>query len=252
MSRIAAVLFLVMLSLCVHAQETIKIGAEDDWYPYSGVVDGQARGMAEDIVSAAFSAVGVHVEFVSLPYSRCMREVLAGSLPGCFDAARNSVLEDRYLWEDKPIFIARVNIYALASSHEGGLITRNLEGKTVAVTNAYEYGDSFDRDTLVLRDVGMRDIQGFHKLAVGHVSYMVAYEQVAQYLFARYPADLRNRFRVVGETARPALYVAFSRSFPGNPGMVARFSAGLRTVINNGQYRAIEKRWSTAIPGADH
>lgn len=85
----------------------VLIGAEDDWYPYSGRVDGAARGMAEDIVQSAFAASGVQAQFVSLPYARCIRMVRAGELVGCFDTSRTALNENEYLWPQHPLFTSR-------------------------------------------------------------------------------------------------------------------------------------------------
>lgn len=40
------------------AAETVAIGAEDDWYPYGGQINGEARGFGVDLVRASFGAVG--------------------------------------------------------------------------------------------------------------------------------------------------------------------------------------------------
>lgn len=87
-----------VLSMCClapqAAAESITIGAEDDWYPFSGTIASQPKGMAVDIVREAFKKAGVDVIFKSMPYARCMQEAKESNLFGCFNAARNSTLED--------------------------------------------------------------------------------------------------------------------------------------------------------------
>lgn len=55
---IAAVMTAFMLALVspVLAKETITIGAEDDWYPYGGQINGESRGFGVDLVGASLWA----------------------------------------------------------------------------------------------------------------------------------------------------------------------------------------------------
>lgn len=212
-------------------------------HPYSGKVNGQPKGFAEDLITEAFKAAGVDVKFTSLPYARCMEETKAGKLLGCFDAARNSLLEPNYLWHAKPMFIARINIYALASSTESNLRTKDLEGKDVAVTNDYEYGDEFDNDKNIRRSVSNQDEQGFRKLLAGRVKYMVAYEKVANSVFEKNKADFDGKFKAVGMTAEPGLYIAFSKTFPNAQQAVDKFNQGMEAIQKNGKCKAVEAKW---------
>lgn len=222
--------------------DTVTIGAEDDWAPYSSKVGTEAQGFAVDIVREAFKAAGVEVKFSVVPYARCMSVTKEGALAGCFDAARNSTLEADYLWHAKPLFNAKINIYATADSKESGLTTKSLEGKTVAVTNGYEYGDEFDTNTKIKRDVANQDEQGFKKLMANRVPYMVAYEKVANAVFAK-NKEFTAKFKAVGITADPGLYIAFSKRHPDGAKYLEKFNQGFDTIVKNGKYKAIEAQW---------
>jgi polar amino acid transport system substrate-binding protein len=226
----------------VAAGESITLGAEDDWAPYSSKVDGEAKGFAVDIVREAYKSVGVEVKFVSVPYSRCMAETLDGVLLGCFDSARSGALEDNYLFHNKPLFIAQVNIFAAADSRESGLTTKSLEGKKVGVTNGYEYGGEFDSNTKVIRDVASQDEKGFSKLLEKRVPYMLAFEKVALSIFAKNPA-FAGKFKVVGVVDAPGLYIAFSKKHAAAQNALDKFNQGLELIQQNGTYAAIEARW---------
>ena len=236
--------FLVLLSgFCQAARVTsVLIGAEDDWYPYSGVVNGAPRGLAEDIVVAAFRAVGIEAHFKPVPYSRCMAETRVGSLAACFDAVRNSMREVHYLWPDHPLYLARINIYGPASSTESNLTSTDLEGKLVAVTNEYEYGETFDADTKIERSVSDQDINGLRKLVSGRVNYMVLYEKVASVLVQKNPV-LRGKFKVIGLIGQPGLYVVFSKNNPHAAALLNDFNAGFATIVKNGEYQSIADQW---------
>ena len=59
--------------------EPLRIGAEDDWYPYTALRDGQVQGMSVDIVKAAFAATSTDIELLPYPYARCMQLALKGA-----------------------------------------------------------------------------------------------------------------------------------------------------------------------------
>ncbi len=222
--------------------ETVTIGAEDDWAPYSSKVGMEAKGFAVDIVREALKAAGVDVKFTAMSYARCMAVTKDGELVGCFDAARNSVLESNYLWHAKPLFNGKINIYSTADSTESNLSPKDLIGKNVAVTRDYEYGEEFDTNTNIKRSVADKDEQGFQKLLNKRVPYMVAYEKVANALFIS-NKEFTNKFKAVGVVADPGLYIAFSKKHPDGAKFLTKFNQGFEIIQKNGKYKAIEALW---------
>ncbi len=245
MPRMILVLLLGLLFADCRAQQLV-IGAEDDWAPYSSNVDGQARGFAVDVVREAYEAVGLKVTFKVLPYVRCMAMARLGEIAACFDAVPNHLIAERYLWPDKPLFTTRMNVYALAGSAEHDLHARDFEGKTVGVTRDYEYGDEFDLNAKILREVGARNEQGFRKLLAGRMQYMAAEERIARALFVRYPAKFCGKFREVGTVDTPGLYIAFSKSDPAAAGYLRRFNEGYALLHKGGRYKELMARWFAA------
>ncbi|MFC4159268.1 substrate-binding periplasmic protein [Chitinimonas lacunae] len=235
---------LLMLLLASSAwAETVTIAAEDDWHPYCGKVGTEAKGMAVDIVREAFKAAGVDVRFEVMPYARCMEQAKSGKVTGCFDAARNSTLENDYVWHKPAMFKARINIYALANSTQSNLGVKDLEGREVAVTNGYEYGEEFDTNPRIKRSVNNQDVLGFRKLAAGRVQYAVAYEKVANAVFDKHKPEFAGKFKAVGMTAEPELYIAFTKANPDGAKFAAKFGQGLEAIMKNGKYKEIENRW---------
>ncbi len=228
----------------------VTIGAEDDWYPYSGVEDGKLGGLAVDIVREAFAAEGIHVHFSVLPYARCMYEVRKGRLLGCFDAPRTRQIEADYLWHKPALYSAQAFIYGAAGSSDKGLRVKDLEGKQVAITNTYGYGNSFDDDTRIEKVITNRDIYGLRMLAAGRLPYFACYGRTMAYLRERYPG-IASKVKQVGFIARTDLYMAFSKTFPGSQALLDRFNAGFRLIRANGRYVQIFEKWDRRFPGTD-
>jgi polar amino acid transport system substrate-binding protein len=222
---------------------TISVGAEDDYAPYSSVVDHVAKGFAVDVVRESFAAVGVTVNFEVLPYTRCLAETKAGHLIGCFDAVPNKLIAASYLWPDKPLFTTPMNVYSLADSKENGLTAVDLEGKTVGVERGYEYGDAFDLDTKIVRKVVDKNDQGFKMLLAGRIQYMAGEERISKALFIKYSAQFGNKFKSVGTVATPGLYMAFTKGSPDGAKYLEIFNRGYAAIRSNGKYKAIEEKW---------
>lgn len=227
----------------VQAADRIRIGAEDDWRPYSYVAEGKPVGFAVDLARAAWAAAGVELELVSLPYARCMREVDNGTLAGCFDTLRDARTEDKYLWHKRPLFKARIAIYG---RNQGVGSTRvelaDLLGRRIGVTNGYDYGEAFDNDTRMVRDVAPSDLISLRKLVAGRIDYALVYDRVAQEI-ARVHPQLAEGFVLRGTLVEPPLYLSFSKRRPGLEPLIARFDAGLDKIHKSGEYARIEARW---------
>jgi polar amino acid transport system substrate-binding protein len=222
--------------------ETVRIGAEDDWFPYSAQRNGKPVGMAADIVKAAYAAVGIQVELVSLPYARCMKLTEQNQLAGCFDTLRNPLLEKRYRWHKTPLFKARIDIYAPITAPDTPVTVDKLHGKLIAVTNGYDYGAAFDGDPTMRRDLGDSDLFALRKLAIGRVDYALVYDRIVSSTLRAHP-ELRGKFKSVGTLITPDIYVSFARSFPDVERLIARFDEGMDKIMTSGEYARIEARW---------
>jgi polar amino acid transport system substrate-binding protein len=235
---------LLLCSASTLAGERIRIGAEDDWSPYSSAVKGKPVGFAVDVVRAAWAAAGIDVELVPLPYARCMKDVDRGLLAGCFDTLRDPILESKYRWHQKPLFKSRIGIYGLVGDGQSrpDVKLTDLYGKRIGVTHGYEYGEAFDGDKTMLREMAPSDLSSLRKLVAGRVDYALFYDRVADSLAKTYP-ELGKSFMLQGVLVEPNLFLAFSRTYPDIERIVSQFDQGLAKVRSSGEYARIEARW---------
>jgi polar amino acid transport system substrate-binding protein len=252
MKLTATALCLTLLSALaadVHAETTalpqakvVRIGAEDDWYPYSAGRDGKPVGMVPEIVQAAFAAEGVKVELVSLPYSRCMKLAESSLLLGCFDTLRNATLEHKYLWAKHPLLRARIDIYARADAPDTPVHLEDLHGKRIGVTNGYEYGAPFDSDASMTRDIADSDLFALRKLAAGRVDYALVYTRIVSATLREH-ADLQGKVKSVGTLIEPDIYISFGTKYADVQQYIELFDAGMAKILKDGEYSKIEARW---------
>lgn len=237
----AAVIYAVLGLL--HAQaEPLIIGAEDDWYPYTALRDGEIQGMSVDIVKAAFAATGADVQLESFPYSRCMQLALRGQIVACFNTSPNQKIAEDYSLPRHPLFNDAILLWARNERAKPLDNFDQLVGKTIAATNGYEYGAAFDNDTRLTRIMVRKDLNGFLMLQRARVDYMVAFRGTALQLFAEHP-ELRGQFIPVMTVHRPDLYLSFSRHHPDAPQLLERFDQGMRLIESSGRYQQIIDNW---------
>jgi polar amino acid transport system substrate-binding protein len=144
----AARCFLLCLAmLCatlVMADEVYRIGAEDDWYPFTALRDGEVQGMSADLVRAAFAASNTRVELVPYPYSRCMELTRTGQLAACFNTSPDTDIAREYRLPEEPLFSDDILLWARREDARPLADLQQLVGQKVAVTIGYEYGAAFD------------------------------------------------------------------------------------------------------------
>lgn len=248
MPRLLLVLLLLLLSGRATA-EFYLIGAEDDWYPFTGLRDGRIEGLSVDIVRAAFAASQTPVELVAYPYSRCMQMTLSGKLAACFNTAPNPQIARDYLLPQHALFSDDILLWA---RHDRARPLQQLEqirAQRVAVTIGYEYGSLFDGYAPLVRVPVRQDRYGFLMLQRGRVDYTVAYRGTAQQLFRDYP-ELAGQFTPVLTVHQPQLYLSFSRHHPQAALLRERFDLGMQRIAQNGEYRRILARWQTHATAA--
>ncbi|MGY4534659.1 polar amino acid transport system substrate-binding protein [Pseudomonas sp. TE3786] len=249
-TTLCTALLFAVLGLSRVQAESIQIGAEDDWYPYTALRDGEIQGMSVDIVKAAFAATGTDVQLESFPYSRCMQLALRGQIVACFNTSPNPKIAEEYRLPKHPLFREAILLWARNDNTTPVTSLDQLVGKSVAVTNGYEYGAAFDNDSRLSRILVRKDLNGFLMLQRARVDYMLAFRGTALQLFEEHP-ELRGQFIPVMTVHRPDIYLSFSRHHPKADELLERFDQGMRLIESDGRYQQIIDTWrnkQTAAP----
>ncbi|MBC9252788.1 ABC transporter permease [Pseudomonas alcaligenes] len=230
------------LAQAVRADEIFRIGAEDDWYPFTAYRAGQVVGLSADIVRAAFAASDTRIELQPYPYSRCMELTRTGQLAACFNTAPDARIAAEYRLPSQPLFSDDILLWA---NHElAAPVTdlAQLAKHRVAVTIGYEYGSAFDSLQNIQRIPVRRDYNGFLMLQHGRVDFTAAYRGTAENLFREHP-ELAGQFAPVATLHQPQLFLSFSRYHPQAELLLERFDQGMRRIKHDGRYQQILQQW---------
>lgn len=237
----------LLLSGMAYSRESLTLLAEDDWFPYAAQRNGQAVGMAVDIVREAYRAVDVSVSFRSMPYARCMKLVEVGREIGCFDSLKDATTEPDFRFGKTPLFHGTIAIYgrstAAAALPVAGLTVAQLSGKRVGLTNGYTYGSEVELDHNMVKDIAASDLASLRKLLLGRLDYALVYSHVADYLQASHRYELAGKVQRVGEVCDEPLYLAFSKRHARSARAMQQLETGLRRLHDSGRYQQIIQSW---------
>lgn len=239
--RISCFLTGLLLASCCVAQAgpTLLFATSDDWLPYSGVRDGQAAGLAVDIVRSVYQRDGVTVQFQPMSLRRCMEAARLSRYAGCLTPVPGERDAPYYRYARTPLLQETVRIYG-QQGESTPLTMAALAGHEVGVVQGY--GDAFDRDQRIIREYANQEVDVLRKLAAGRVHYALAWEGSANHILLQ-NADLRSEVQVVGTLATLPVYIAFSRPHPDSAALPGRFDLGMRALRQSGQLLQLERQW---------
>ena len=236
---------LLFAGMSTRAQGTpVRIGAEDDWAPFSSAKNGKPVGMAVELVQAIFSEAGLALELVPLPYKRCLEETKLGRIAGCFDTLPDAQLRKDYRFHAVPLFSDPILILARSDSAVSGLDLKGLEASKVIVTHGYTYGDAFEANPWIQRVVASHDINALRMLEAKRGDYALVYQRITNLLLRGEAQALAGKIKSVGRLTHADLYIAFSRSYPGIDGVLQRFDAAHARLLKGPVIQQIERRWN--------
>lgn len=218
--------------------ETIVIGAEDDWIPYS---KSDGTGMANDIVRAAFASVGIQVKFKVQPYNRLLKLVEIGELLGVFNVPKDNNAEHLFYLGKEPLYYAH-SAYFENTQHPLAAKNRDeLHRVKVAVVVGYGYGDHYLQSVAekqILPVVTHSETLGLKMLAAGRVDSTILFDKTARELIKK--LHLSGKIEQAFSNENVPIYLAFSRQRLSESQHYAnKLDQGLATIKANGTYHKI-------------
>jgi polar amino acid transport system substrate-binding protein len=242
---LVAVLTLIIAASSPCRAETIRIIAEDDWFPYSAKSEEGPKGIAVDLVKAAFAAEGIAIAFDVMNYDRAMATVKNGESLACFDAPRTIEIEKIYLWHAQPLFASEARYYSLTDRQPTITDIRQVAGKRVGLTQGYGYGNDIDSNTAMVKEYSRSDTTLVKKLLAERLDYIVLFDKVADYLLRQ--EDPAGKIKDMGHAASADIYLAFSKTYPDAQKYCDLFSSGLRKINSDGTYEKIWNDWDVKL-----
>lgn len=251
LTALTIIWFLLVASAASALAQTksLVIAVEDDAAPWSRA-DG--TGYANDVVVAAFKAVGIDAKLRVVPYARCKRMAVNGDVAGCLSMSPSAEFNGLIELSARPLFTCRAGYFYNVNKPPRVTRQEDLPAKTVVGTViGYEYPPEFERlkqkGIIVLEESPSEELN-LRKLALGRVDLaLLNYNEVKspQWLIGR--AGVAGKVKTTFQSGLLNSYIGFSKKHPDGMWALQQFNKGYRLIVSNGTLRRVGKIWSEKL-----
>ena len=194
--------------------------------------------MSNEIVRAAYKAVGIDVVFQVGPYNRLLKDVREGDILGAFNVPKEHANEAIYIFGKTPLFTALSAYYynrdrPLKAKRKEELVN----GEKVGIVFDYGYGDFFSNNDGIEKIEVRSDLLNLRKLAKGRIDATILYDKTAKKLIKE--NGLTDKIEKAFDSESADIYVAFSKVFPKAQYYADKLDEGLAIIKANGTYQKI-------------
>jgi len=226
--NIIALFFLFTAEL--FAKERILLGVENSWPPYS---DSDGNGISKDIITKAFNAVDLEVEFVVLPYARALKMTKDGTLDGAFNVTKQISTIKQFNFHDNPFLKASASFYYPPNSLLNyQSLVEIPDDMIIGLIIGYEYGDDYEKHRQRFNEVRLtKQSQIIEMLQSNRIDMAIMFDEVAAYSLQQ--SNLPSSTIKQGAINHISdIYIAFSKS-RDTDNIIKAFESGLKKINNS-------------------
>lgn len=242
------VLILLLAALLPAGAKTILIAAEDDWAPYSAASADSSKpdGLTPKLVREIFASQQVDVQFVTVPFTRCLKMVENGQAVACFNTTITDDNRQRFIWHPTPLFHEELAIFALSPVSDRSVTLRDLRGRRVGITQGYTYPSHFMTLRGIERITAVSDDNLIKMLLARRVDYVLM-NTMPGYLRANSHPESAGRIKRVGVISQDGFWLNFSRRHPDGASMAVTFETGLQAMKKSGRYQQVMQQFQQQL-----
>ncbi|WP_159820979.1 substrate-binding periplasmic protein [Colwellia sp. 20A7] len=208
----------------------IILAAENSWPPYS---DEYGNGLSKNIIKAAYNAVNVNVEFISVPYARALKMTEQGQVDGAFNVTKQKSTFEIFNFGHVPILQATASFYYHNESPLNFTSVNEIpKGTSIGVIIGYEYGDNYEIYKSRFEEVRVASqSQLIGMLRNKRIDMAIMFDEVAKCKLKEMGLQL-NDIKKGAINHKSNIYVAFSKLKNTNKAMIL-LDEGLIKLKNN-------------------
>ena len=236
-------LFCILLLACLSplAQgERLRL-VSDDWAPYVYQDAGQAKGIDYEVTTEVFKRLGVEVEWLFMPWKRCLAMVERGQADGVMDIFMVDSRKAYMIYPLEPMSDVEFVLYQASGRRHVINQLSDLSDLTVGTSPGYAYGAEFNEASGFRRESAPSHEANFGKLALGRIDLLVTDRLVGRYL--RRQLGLEQQVEELPLLiSRQAQYLGLARK-PGREALAQAFTEELRRFKQEPAFLAIIERY---------
>jgi polar amino acid transport system substrate-binding protein len=220
--------------------ERILIAAEDDWPPYSAKQANSAEpeGFTPALVREIFARRDIAVDFITVPFSRCLHYAQTGRAVACFNVTITDANRNEFFWHPTPLFHEGLAIFALRGRFQPELNSHDLENHSVGITNAYTYPSEFMQNPKIERAVAQSDAYLLNMLIKRRVDFIIMNTLPGQLRIL--DEKLGPQIERVGMISLDGFWLSFSKKHPDGERLSKIFEEELVRLMASGRVAELE------------
>ncbi len=236
------VIFLILVSSVVYADDKKVQAVFTTWEPYGYVEGGKAVGFELEIFAAVMKKINIQTEFINQPWKRCLASVEHGNADAVISALKTTERE-AYMYfprehisvNESALFTKTGNKIEFNGSYEG------LKDYLIGVTSGFSYGSAFDAADFLKKDpatkteaVVTKVLMGRNELGVGNIAV------ISSILLKKGERDKIRFLKPLVHSQK--LYAGFSKA-KGPRKLTDDFSKALSEFKKSDEYKSILQKY---------
>lgn len=221
----------------------LEIMVEDAAAPWS---QADGTGYANDVVKAAFAAVGQEVTLLVVPYARCKRMVMEGRVAACFNMSTDPAFKNLVAFADKPIFQVHEKFYRNAGAPlRASSMSTMPPGAVVGIVNGYEYSQSVEalKQKAVVFVAADSETTNLKKLSLGLLDFaLLMLDDIKTAEVLRQKAGVSN-VKYAFDAESMGSYIGFSVKHPDGSRAREKYNQGYALIEKNGALQKLRVKW---------
>ncbi|WP_158088355.1 substrate-binding periplasmic protein [Colwellia chukchiensis] len=228
--------------------ETITLVA-DPWCPYNCAKQSQYQGYLLEIAEQAFAKHNIKLDYVVLPWSRAINDVLLGKKTGLLGVTKNEVPE--LIFPNQALGVATHVFITLKEATWQYTGLKSLAEISFGVIKGYSYGDLAQR-YITKANIANGKVQpvssinglkqNIEKLSRGRIQALIADRNVFDFFLLE--NNIANNFRIAGILTKEEIYIAFSPQLANAKRYAKLLSQELDNMRANGQLQRILQKYN--------
>jgi len=227
-------IFIFTLSSTLNAAEKITL-ANGEWAPYLSK-DLKHYGYMSHIVSEAFAAEGIEVEYVFLPWKRGFEDAKEGKFQGSLIWGYNDDRAKDFIYSDTVAELGTSLFYNKSKPIEWNEAT-DLKKYKMGGVIGYAYGieELEKQGVLKIERIG-KDVGNYKKLAAGRLDIVLEDTEVGHESINK--LGMADKLAAHPKTLKSRKYsVIISKKAPNAQALVDAFNRGLKKLVDDGRYQ---------------
>lgn len=237
-----SIIIFLFISLYLNAEERVIHAAYTSWEPYTYTVESKPMGFELEIFQSVMDRMGYSVEFVEMPWKRCLNKLQSGDVDVVISMLINEEREEYTIFPEEHISTTDFMFISLKESditYQSPLI--NLKEYKIGSILGFHYGDEFDNANYLDKvEVGNSDLL-LELLLKKRLDLAVGNKTVIMNSFHK---SKQSKVLVFHEPPIKSdkLYVGFSK-VKEYDSLTREFSSVLKMFKNSDQYQVILNRY---------